>query len=313
MILTEAVAGTERVSMQTGPVNPFAPRPGLLVWMGAEIVPVEQASVSVFDHGLLYGDGIFEGIRIYNGKIFKEKEHLKRLAQSAKAIRLELPLSLEEISDAMYATMRANGISGDGYIRLLVTRGVGLLGISTTHTACPTLIIIADKIALYPPEVYDRGLRCIVSSMLRNHPNSTPPRVKSLNYLNNVMAKMEAKDAGADEAILLTAEGHITECTGDNIFLIRDGKIYTPPVSEGILEGVTRELVIELARKRGYQVSEQTLVRHDLYVADEIFATGTAAEIVPITEVNKRMVGNGRPGKITLQLTADFVAYRNSQ
>ncbi len=312
MIITEAVEKRERIVMQTAPANPFAPRSGLQIWMGNEIVPVEEARISVFDHGLLYGDGIFEGIRIYNGKIFKEREHLRRLAESAKAIRLELPLSLDDISEAMYSTMRANGISGDGYIRLLVTRGVGLLGISVTHTACPTLIIITDKIALYPAEVYERGLRCIISSMFRNHPNSTPPRVKSLNYLNNVMAKLEAKDAGADEAIMLSQDGHVTECTGDNIFVIREGKIYTPPTSEGILEGVTRELVMELARKRGLSVTEKVLVRHDLYVCDECFATGTAAEIVPITEISKRPVGNGKPGKITLQLTADFVAYRNS-
>ncbi len=312
MIITKAVEPRERIVMQTGPANPFAPRAGLQIWMGNEIVPVEQAKISVFDHGLLYGDGIFEGIRIYNGKIFKEREHLKRLAESAKAIRLELPLSLDEISDAMYSTMRANGIAGDGYIRLLITRGIGLLGISVTHTACPTVVIITDKIALYPPEVYERGLRCIVSSIVRNHPNSTPPRVKSLNYLNNVMAKMEAKDAGADEAIMLNHEGHITECTGDNIFLIREGQIYTPPTSEGILEGVTRDLVMELARKRGFNVLEKALVRHDLYICDECFATGTAAEIVPITEINKRPVGNGKPGKITMQLTADFVAYRSS-
>ena len=312
MIITEAVATRERISMQTGPANPFAPRAGLQIWMGNSIVPVEEARISVFDHGLLYGDGIFEGIRIYNGKIFKEQEHLRRLAESAKAIRLELPLPLDDISEAMYSTMRANGISGDGYIRLLVTRGVGLLGISVTHTACPTLVIITDKIALYPPEVYERGLRCIVSSLIRNHVNSTPPRVKSLNYLNNVMAKLEAKDAGADEAILLNHEGYVTECTGDNIFLVRNGKIYTPPIAVGVLEGVTRELVIELARKRGFEVIESLLVRHDLYICDECFGTGTAAEVVPITEINKRPVGNGRPGKITMQLTADFIAYRNS-
>lgn len=313
MIIASASERTERVLMTTGPTNPFAPRQGLRVWMGNEIVPVEEARISVFDHGLLYGDGIFEGIRIYNGKIFKEREHLRRLAESAKAIRLELPMALEDISDAMYATMKANGITGDGYIRLLVTRGIGLLGISVTHTACPTLVIITDKIALYPPEVYDRGLRCVISSLVRNHINSTPPRVKSLNYLNNVMAKLEAKDAGADEAIMLNHNGFVTECTGDNIFLVRHGKIYTPPISVGVLEGVTRELVMELARKRGYEVIESLLVRHDLYVCDECFATGTAAEIVPITEISKRPVGNGKPGKITMQLTADFIAYRNSQ
>lgn len=291
--------------------NPFAPRPDLQIWMGTELVPVAEARISVFDHGLLYGDGVFEGIRIYNGKIFKEAEHLRRFFESAKALRLELPLSEEQISAAMYDTMRANGIKSDGYIRLVATRGVGQLGISITHTACPTIFVIADKIALYPPEVYHRGLRCIVSSYIRNHPNSTPARVKSLNYLNNVMAKLEARDAGADEAIMLNLEGHVTECTGDNIFLARDGQLYTPDTSE-ILEGVTRQVVMQLAQKRGITVREKVLVRHDLCVCDECFATGTAAEIVPITEINKRQVGEGKPGPITRQLTQDFIAYRNS-
>jgi branched-chain amino acid aminotransferase len=310
--MTTATIDMKERAMQTNPANPFAPRPGLKIWLGNEIVPVEQAKISVFDHGLLYGDGVFEGIRIYNGKIFKEKEHLRRFAESAKALRLELPMTLDEISDAMYQTMRANGITGDGYIRLVATRGVGLLGISTGHTACPTIFVIADKIALYPPEVYERGLRCIISSLVRNHQNSTPPRVKSLNYLNNVMAKLEAKDAGVDEAIMLNFEGYVAECTGDNIFLVRDGEVVTPPTSAGILDGVTRGLVMQLARKRGHPVHEKTLVRHDLYVADECFATGTAAEIVPITEINKRPVGDGKPGRITRQLTQDFLAYRNS-
>jgi branched-chain amino acid aminotransferase len=293
--------------------NPFAPNPDLQIWFGEEIVPAGEARVSVFDHALLYGDGIFEGIRIYNGKIFKEQEHLKRFFESAKAIRLELPMTAGEISDAMYATMAANGLRGDGYIRLVATRGIGLLGISVAHTACPTIIVIADKIALYPPEVYERGLRCIVSSITRNQNNSTSPRVKSLNYLNNVMAKLEARDAGADEAIMLTAAGTIAECTGDNFFMVRDGALYTPPASEGILEGVTRGLVMELAKRRGIPVYEKVLIRHDLVVADECFATGTAAEIVPIVEVNKRLVGDGKPGPITKQLTHDFVAYRNAQ
>lgn len=310
--MTAATIDVKGRTMQTNPANPFAPRPGLKIWLGNEVVPVEQAKISVFDHGLLYGDGVFEGIRIYKGKIFKEKEHLRRFAESAKALRLELPMTLDEVSEAMYATMRANGITGDGYIRLVATRGVGLLGISTLHTACPTIFVIADKISLYPPEVYERGLRCIISSLVRNHQNSTPPRVKSLNYLNNVMAKLEAKDAGADEAIMLNFEGYVAECTGDNIFLVRDGEVMTPPPSAGILDGVTRGLVMELARKRGYPVHEKTLVRHDLYIADECFATGTAAEIVPITEINKRPVGDGKPGRITRQLTQDFLAYRNS-
>jgi len=258
--------------------NPFAPRPGLKVWMGTELVPVEQAKISVFDHGLLYGDGVFEGIRVYNGKIFKEEDHVSRFFESAKAIRLEIPMTPREVADAMHRTMEANGVTGDGYIRLVVTRGVGSLGISVHHTACPTVFVIADKIALYPPEVYERGLHCIVSSYTRNHPNSTSPRVKSLNYLNNIMA----------------------------------GRLLTPPTCEGILEGITRNLVIELAQKRDIQTVEKSLIRHDLYVADECFATGTAAELVPITVIDKRPVADGKPGPITKQLLEDFVAYRNS-
>jgi len=303
---------TVDIEVQKMPKNPYEPRPELMIWMGDELLPAPQAKVSVFDHGLLYGDGVFEGIRIYNGKIFKEKEHIKRFFQSAKAIRLEIPMTQQEVSDVMRRTMQANGIDGDGYIRLIVTRGVGSLGISVVHTACPMVVVIADKIALYPPEVYERGLHCIVSSITRNHPNSTSPRVKSLNYLNNVMAKLEAKDAGADEAIMLTADGRVAECTGDNIFLVTDGAIATPPTCEGILAGITRDLAMELARNRGYAVEEKSLVRHDLYVADECFATGTAAEIVPITMIEKRLVGDGKPGKITRQLIEDFIAYRNA-
>ncbi|MFQ5590560.1 MAG: branched-chain-amino-acid transaminase [Phycisphaerae bacterium] len=290
--------------------NPYAPDPDLRIWVGDELVPAPDAKISVFDHALLYGDGVFEGIRIYGGKIFKEAEHVKRFFESAKAIRLEIPMTAQQICDAMHTTMKANGLTGDGYIRLVVTRGVGSLGISVAHTACPTVIIIADRIALYPPEVYERGLHCIVSSITRNHPNSTSPRVKSLNYLNNIMAKLEARDAGADEAIMLTFDGHVCECTGDNIFLVREGVILTPPTSEGILKGITRDLVITLARKRDIDVVEQSLIRHDLYVADECFGTGTAAEIVPITEIDHRPVGDGTPGPITKQLTEDFIKYR---
>jgi len=290
--------------------HPFAPRADLQVWLGNELVPVQDAKVSVFDHALLYGDGVFEGIRIYNGRIFKEAEHIRRFFESAKAIRLEIPMTPEQVSQAMHKTMQANGITGDGYIRLVVTRGIGSLGISVVHTAHPTVFVIADRIALYPPEVYQRGLHCIISSITRNHPNSTSPRVKSLNYLNNVMAKMEARDNGADEAIMLTAEGHVCECTGDNIFLVRNGELLTPPTSEGILEGVTRGLVMELARKRGIGVQEKLLIRHDLYIAEECFATGTAAEIIPIVMIDKRPVGDAKPGPITRQLIQDFVEYR---
>lgn len=292
--------------------NPFAPNPDLKIWLGDNLVDVCDAKISVFDHGLLYGDGVFEGIRIYGGKIFKEKEHIKRLFESAKAIRLEVPMTGDQLSKAMYDTMAANNITKDGYIRLILTRGVGSLGISVVYTANPMIVVIADKISLYPPEAYERGLRCVVSSLTRNHPNSTSPRVKTLNYINNVMAKLEARDAGADEAIMLTFQGNVCECTGDNIFLVRDGEIFTPPSSEGILEGITRGLVMELARKRGINVFEKTLIRHDLYVADECFATGTAAEVVPITEIDRRPVGDGKPGSITKQLTQDFIAYRSN-
>lgn len=292
--------------------NPFAPNPDLRIWVDGELVPVEEARISVFDHALLYGDGVFEGIRVYNGKIFKEAEHIKRFFESAKAIRLQIPMTPQQVSDAMYETMRANGIDGDGYIRLVVTRGVGSLGLSIAHTACPTVFIIADSIARYPPEVYKRGLHCIVASLARNHPNTTSPRVKSLNYLNNIMAKAEAKEVGADEAIMLTLEGYVCECTGDNIFLVRNGEISTPPTCAGILEGITRNLVMELARKRGIPVYEKLQVRHDLYIADECFATGTAAEVIAITEVEGRLVGDGKPGPITTQLTQDFVDYRTN-
>ncbi len=292
--------------------NPYAPNPNLKIWLGHELVPVSEAKVSVFDHGLLYGDGVFEGIRIYNGKIFEEQAHIKRLYHSARAIRLDIPMTRDQVSHAMHESMKANGIEGDGYIRLLVTRGVGLLGLSIGHTANPTVVVIADRIQLYPPEVYARGLHCIFSSLARNHPNTTSPRVKSLNYLNNIMAKAEAKDAGADEAILLTIDGHISECTGDNIFIVRDGAVFTPPTSEGILEGITRGLVMELMRKRNIRVEEKSLIRHDIYVADEIFATGTAAEVIPITEIERRPVADGNPGPITTQLIEDFVAYRDS-
>jgi len=292
--------------------NPYAPNPGLKVWLGNELVPVSEARVSVFDHGLLYGDGVFEGIRIYNGKIFKEQEHVQRIFESARAIRLDIPMTAEQVSHAMREAQTANGIDGDGYIRLLVTRGVGLLGLSIGHTADPKVIVIADKIQLYPPEVYERGLHCVFASLARNHPNTTSARVKSLNYLNNIMAKAEAKEAGADEAIILTIDGHISECTGDNIFFVRHGKIFTPPTCEGILEGITRNLVMDLARKRGFEVNEKMLLRHDAYVAEEVFATGTAAEVIPITEIERRPVGDGKPGRITKILIEDFIAYRNA-
>lgn len=304
-----SIAPAEVGSMQE---NPFAPKPELKVWLGDGLVPVGEARISVFDHGLLYGDGAFEGIRIYGGRIFKEQEHIERFFESTKAIKLDVPMSAAALSDAMYETMRANDITKDGYIRLVVTRGVGQLGIAIQRAACPTLVIIADTIALYDPVVYQRGLNCIISSIARNHPNTLSPRVKSLNYLNNVMAKAEAYDAGADEAIMLNTDGRVSECTGDNLFLVRRGRLLTPAASEGILEGITRAVVMELAAQRGIPVRECALLRHDLFVADECFGTGTAAEIVPITQIAKRKVGDGKPGPITRQLMQDFIAYRSA-
>ncbi len=292
--------------------NPFAPDPDMKVWVGGQLLPVAEAAINVFDHGLLYGDGVFEGIRVYNGRIFKEKEHIQRLFESAKAIRLDLPMSAEEFSGAMQRTVEANGITGDGYIRLVVTRGVGLLGIAMTQTANPVVFVIAASITLYPKEVYERGLHSSISSVTRNYPNALSPRIKSLNYLNNILAKAEAKDAGADEAIMLNTYGRVAECTGDNIFIVRRGEVQTPPASEGILEGITRGLVMELAVKRGIPVAEKNLTRHDLFIADECFATGTAAEIIAITEISKRTIGDGKAGPITRQLNEDFVAYRTS-
>lgn len=300
------------VETPLGDDHPFAPRPGLRIWMGNALVSVQDARISVFDHGLLYGDGVFEGIRIYDGRIFLEDEHVQRFFESAKGILLDIPMTPTQVRGALHKTMDANGVTGDGYIRLVATRGVGSLGLSIRHTASPTVFIIADTIALYPPEVYKRGLHCIISSIARNHPNTTSPRVKSLNYLNNIMAKSEAQNAGADEAIMLTVDGRVCECTGDNIFMMRNGELLTPPTSEGILEGLTRNLVIQLAGKRGIPVQEKTLLRHDLYIADECFATGTAAEVIAITNIDGRRIGQGKPGLVTRQIQADFVAYRNS-
>ncbi len=290
--------------------NPFDPNPELRIWLDGQLVPAAEAKISVFDHGLLYGDGIFEGIRVYGGRIWKEAEHVQRFFESAKAIRLEIPMTPDGVRQAVADTLEANAVV-DGYIRLLCTRGVGLLGISVTKAACPSLIVIADSIALYPPERYETGLRCITSSYLRNHPNSLSPRVKSLNYLNNVMAKLEAYDAGADEAIMLNTEGRVAEASGDNLFIVKGKTLYTPPTSEGMLDGITRAFVMELAVQCGYEVFEKTLLRHDIYIADEAFLTGTAAEIIAVVSLDKRLIGDGKPGKITRRLQKAFIEARS--
>jgi branched-chain amino acid aminotransferase len=294
--------------------NPFAPRADLKIWLDGQIVPVTEAKISVFDHGLLYGDGVFEGIRSYSGKIFKCEQHVQRLYDSAKAIRLTIPMTHEEITRAMYDALAANGLSkGDAYIRLVVTRGVGTLGLNPEKTACPSVFVIADQIELYPSDLYEKGMSVITCSTIRNHPNAVSPRIKSLNYLNNILGKIEGIDAHVPEAIMLNHEGLVAECTGDNIFVVRDGVLITPPTSAGILEGVTRDTVIELARKRGIAMVEKNLVRHDLYIAQECFFTGTAAEVIAVTQIDGRLIGDGKPGPMTRQLMADFKAFVRSQ
>jgi branched-chain amino acid aminotransferase len=269
----------------------------------------QQATVNVFDHGLLYGDGVFEGIRTYNGRVFEREAHLRRFFDSAKAIRLTLPYTDEELSRALDDTLAANGLltpERDSYIRLVATRGVGVLGISPLRTWRPQVIVIASTISMYPAEVYDKGMAIIISSVTRNHSNAMPPRIKSLNYLNNILGKLEAHDAGVPEAIMLNHLGYVAEATGDNVFIIRDGQIQTPPTSAGILEGITRATVMRLARHMGIEVVEKDLVRMDLYCCDEMFLTGTGAQVVPVTKIDNRVIGTGVPGPVTREL---MVAY----
>lgn len=283
----------------------YAPDPNLKVWFNGQLVPVDQARVSVFDHGLLYGDGVFEGIRSYGGRVFERHAHLRRLFASARAIGLTIPYAYEELSRALDAVLEANGLLApdkDAYLRPVVTRGVGPLGISPRHTSGPCVYVIASSIALYPSELYETGMPVIVSSVVRNHPNSVSPRVKSLNYLNNILAKLEALEAGVHEAIMLNPAGYVAEGTGDNLFIVRDGQLQTPPTSAGILEGITRNTVIRLARQAGIEVVEKDLVRTDLYVADECFLTGTGAQIIPVNEIDRRPVGDGTVGPITRQM-----------
>jgi branched-chain amino acid aminotransferase len=265
----------------------------------------ENAKISVFDHGLLYGDGVFEGIRSYNGKVFRMEEHLDRLWNSAKAIWLQLPISKPEMSQAIYDTLVANNIV-DGYIRVVVTRGIGNLGLDPSSCERPQVIIIADKIKLYPEELYRNGLEIVTVSVARTHPAALSPRIKSLNYLNNILAKIEGLQAGSIEALMLNHKGEIAECTGDNIFLVRKGRLLTPSIDAGILEGVTRDTVLGLARDLGIEVQEIPLTKHDVYIADECFLTGTAAEIIPVVKVDSRVIGEGTPGPMTKKLIAKF-------
>jgi branched-chain amino acid aminotransferase len=275
------------------------------IYLNGRLVPQEEAKVSVYDHGLLYGDGVFEGLRSYGGNVFRLQQHIQRLWNSAKAIWLEIPMTQDQMCQAVNETVAANNIQ-DGYIRLVVTRGVGTLGLDPNKCGNPQVIIIADAIELYPPELYEKGLEIVTVSVQRTHPAALSPRIKSLNYLNNILAKIEGIQAGCIEALMLNHLGEVAECTGDNIFLVRDGVLLTPPVDAGILEGVTRDAVIELAAQAGISVREIPLTKHDVYIADECFLTGTAAEVVPVVKVDSRTIGTGKPGKITRDLKDRF-------
>jgi branched-chain amino acid aminotransferase len=275
------------------------------IYIAGKFVPQEDAKISVFDHGLLYGDGVFEGLRAYGGKVFRLQEHVARLYESAKAIWLTIPITPEQMSEAVNESVRINKIA-DGYIRLVVTRGAGTLGLDPNRCSNPQVIIIADAISLYPQELYEKGLEIVTVSVQRVHPAALNPRIKSLNYLNNILAKIEGLQAGCIEALMLNHKGEVAECTGDNIFIVRRGELWTPPLEAGILEGVTRNAVIELARAAGIAVHESPMTKHDVYIAEECFLTGTAAEIIPVVKVDSRTIGTGKPGPVTRDLEKRF-------
>lgn len=277
----------------------------LEIYIDGKYYPKEQARISVYDHGLLYGDGIFEGIRAYNGRVFRLEEHLERLYLSARSILIEVPLSRDEMREAILETLRRNKLE-DSYIRLLVTRGVGDLGLDPRKCPKASVIIIADTIKLYPPETYENGLKLIIASTRKNSPDALSPRIKSLNYLNNILAKMEAYNAGAAEAVMLDRHGYLTECASENIFIVKDNVLFTPTAVVGILEGITRSVVMELGHKLGYEVQMAFLTAHDLYVADEVFVTGTGAELLPVVEIGGRQVGDGKVGPATRRLLDAF-------
>jgi branched-chain amino acid aminotransferase len=277
----------------------------LKIYIAGKLYDKEDAKISVYDHGLLYGDGVFEGMRSYGGKVFRLEQHLDRLWNSAKAIALEIPMSRPAMAKAINDTLATNQIS-DGYIRLVVTRGAGELGLDPNRTSNPQVIIITDHIKMYPEDFYQNGLQIVTASTARNHPAALSPRIKSLNYLNNILAKIEGIHAGCSEALMLNHKGEVAECTGDNIFVVRNNTVLTPPLDAGILEGITRDAVIELARKAGYETRETALTRHDVYVADECFLTGSAAEVIPVVKVDHRKIGGGIPGPITKDLIERF-------
>ncbi len=278
---------------------------GMKIYIDGEFFDRENAKVSVFDHGLLYGDGVFEGIRAYNGRIFELRKHIDRLFKSAKAILLRIPMTVDELCEAVRATCEVNGIE-DGYIRLLVTRGEGSLGLNPESRKHPSVIVIASGIQLYPKEYYEHGLTIVTAPTVRNLQNAINPAIKSLNYLNNILAKIEASSAGCEEAIMLNSEGFVAECTGDNLFILSENMLATPPLAAGALYGITRNVVMDLARSEGLEVVEKNISRYDVFVADECFLTGTGAEVVPVVKVDQREIGEGVPGPVTLKLVQAY-------
>lgn len=277
----------------------------LKIYIDGTFYEQSEAKISVFDHGLLYGDGVFEGIRFYHDRVFRLDEHMDRLWDSAKAIALDPPMSRDELVEATLETIRQNDLH-DGYIRLLLTRGAGSLGLSPDSCRRPSVVIIAATISLYPDSLYQKGLTMVTCATRRTAPAALSPRVKSLNYLNNVLAKIEAQQAGAAEGVMLNEQGYVAECTGDNLFVVKKGLILTPPVNAGSLAGITREVVFELAQKNGFSITEKDLTRYDIFVADECFLTGTAAEVIPAVQLDRRTIGTGLPGPMTLKLVEDF-------
>jgi branched-chain amino acid aminotransferase len=275
------------------------------IYINGKLYEKNEAKVSVYDHGLLYGDGVFEGIRSYNRLVFKLKEHIDRLYESAHSIMLQIPLSKQQMSDAVVELLKTNNLD-DAYIRLVVTRGEGDLGLDPRKCRQATIIIITDKIVLYPEKFYKEGMAIITVPTLRNLPEALNPQIKSLNYLNNILAKIEAINVGYEEAIMLDSLGYVAECTGDNIFIVKDNHLFTPPQCMGSLRGITRDTILEIARKENISVHEHVLTRHEVFISDECFLTGTAAEVIPVVKVDGRAIGDGVPGKMTLQLMSKF-------
>ena len=278
---------------------------GLKVYINGEYFEKNAAKISVFDHGLLYGDGVFEGIRSYDRLVFKLEEHVNRLYESSQGIMLDIPLSKKDMVKAVVETLKLNKLD-NAYIRLVVTRGIGDLGLDPRKCESASIIVITDNIKLYPEKLYKEGLAIITVPTPRNMPEALNPQIKSLNYLNNILAKIEALNSGYEEALMFTAHGYVAECTGDNIFIIKDNNLITPPAYLGILKGITRGCVMDIARKAGMAVKEDVITRHNIFTADECFLTGTAAEIIPVVGLDKRVIGDGKPGKITLNLMKEF-------